>query len=294
VASLLVVTQILLLAFWTTQNASKTSATVPATCLGLIVSLAVTGLSAQSHVRSVRPSSLLSVYLLFSCLFDAVQVRTLFINHAGKVIPSLLSVSIALRLVLLTIECRNKRPWLRAEYQTLPPEATAGVMSRSILWWLNPLFLDGMRTLLSQDQLYALDPDLESRKTGQKLETTFAKECLRSQKKSNSSAGPSSIWSLPKACFRCLWTSVAAMIPTRLALVGFTYGQTFLFTRAINYLSQEKDTDSTNTGYGLIAATFIIYLGIAVSDVVHSSIRNISNSSDRFLLRFTNSKYLGS
>ncbi|KAI4853346.1 putative ABC transporter [Aureobasidium sp. EXF-8845] len=269
IASLLVVTQILLLAFWAHRPALRTSATVPAICLGLLVSLAVTGLSSQSHMRSIRPSSLLSVYLLFSCLFDAVQVRTLFISHAGKIIPSLLSVSIALKLVLLTIECRNKRPWLRDGYQTLPPEATAGIMSRSILWWLNPLFLDGMRTLLSPDQLYALDPDLESRKTGQDLEATFAKQSMRSQKRSDSSTGESSIWSLPKACFQCLWISIAAMIPTRLALVAFTYGQTFLFTRAINYLSQEKDTNSTNTGYGLIAATFIIYLGIAVSTALY-------------------------
>jgi ATP-binding cassette subfamily C (CFTR/MRP) protein 1 len=272
----------------------RTSATVPALCLGLLVSLAVTGLSARSHVRSVRPSSLLSVYLLFSCLFDAVQVRTLFIGHTSKVIPSLLSVLIALRLVLLTIECRNKRPWLLSKYRNLPPEATAGVVSRSILWWLNPLFLDGMRTLLSQDQLYALDPDLESRKTGQKLETIFAKESMRSQKKRGSSAYQSSIWSLPKACFRCLWISIAAMIPTRLALVGFTYGQTFLFTRAIKYLSQVKDTNSTNTGYGLIAATFIIYLGIAVGDGLLLSIRIMSDLFDRFLLHSTNSKYLGS
>jgi ATP-binding cassette subfamily C (CFTR/MRP) protein 1 len=258
------------------------------------VSLAVAGLSAQSHVRSVRPSSLLSVYLLFSCLFDAVQVRTLFISHAGKAIPSLLSVSIALRLVLLTIECRNKRPWLLSKYRTLPPEATAGVVSRSILWWLNPLFMDGMRTLLSQDQLYALDPDLESRKTGQKLECTFEKGCLRTQRKSCSLACQLSIWSLPKACFRCLWASIAAMIPTRLALVGFTYGQTFLFTRAIKYLSQEKDTNSTNTGYGLIAATFIIYLGIAVGDGLLLSILIMSDLFDRFLLHSTNSRYLES
>jgi ATP-binding cassette subfamily C (CFTR/MRP) protein 1 len=245
-------------------------------------------------MRSVRPSSLLSVYLLFSCLFDAVQVRTLFLSHADKVIPSLLSLSIALRLVLLTIECRNKRPWLRAQYQTLPPEATAGVVSRSILWWLNPLFLDGMRTLLKPDQLYALDPDLESRETSQKLESTFEKECARSQRNSDTSAGSSSVWSLPKACFRCFWTSIVAMIPTRLALVGFTYGQTFLFTRAIDFLSQHKDTTSANTVYGLIAATFMIYIGIAVSNVVLFLRGSTSDSVDRFLLHYTNSRYLGS
>jgi ATP-binding cassette subfamily C (CFTR/MRP) protein 1 len=245
-------------------------------------------------MRSVRPSSLLSVYLLFSCLFDAVQVRTLFISHTDKVIPSLLSLSIALRLVLLTIECRNKRPWLRAQYQTLPPEATAGVVSRSILWWLNPLFLEGMRTLLRPDQLYGLDPELESRKTGQKLESRFEKECLRSQKNSDTSASSSSVWNLPRACFHCFWTSIAAMIPTRLALVGFTYGQTFLFTRAIDFLSQHKDTVNVNTGYGLIAATFIIYIGIAVSESVKPSIGTKSDSFDRFLLHFINSRYLGS
>jgi ATP-binding cassette subfamily C (CFTR/MRP) protein 1 len=237
-----------------------------AACLGLLVSLAVVVLSTQSHMRSVRPSSLLSVYLLFSCLFDAVQVRTLFLSHADKVVPSLLSLSIALRLVLLTIECRNKKPWLRAQYRIFPPEATAGVVSRSILWWLNPLFLDGMRTLLRPDQLYGLDPDLQSRETGQRLESTFEKEYLRSQKVGDTTAGSSSIWSLPRACFRCFWTSIAAMIPTRLALVGFTYGQTFLFTRAIDFLIQHKDKTNANTGYGLIAATFIIYVGIAVSE----------------------------
>jgi ATP-binding cassette subfamily C (CFTR/MRP) protein 1 len=122
-----------------------------------------------------------------------------------------------------------------------------------------------MPTLLRLDQLYGLDPDLQSRETGQRLESTFEKECLRSQKAGDMTAGPSSIWSLPRACFRCFWTSIAAMIPTRLALVGFTYGQTFLFTRAIDFLSEHKDMTNVNTGYGLIAATFIIYVGIAVS-----------------------------
>jgi hypothetical protein len=84
------------------------------------------------------------------------------------------------------------------------------------------------------------------------------------------------------------------MIPTRLALVGFTYGQTFLFTRAIDFLSQHKDTVNVNTGYGLIAATFIIYIGIAVSESVKPSIGTKSDSFDRFLLHFINSRYLGS
>jgi hypothetical protein len=84
------------------------------------------------------------------------------------------------------------------------------------------------------------------------------------------------------------------MVPTRLALIGFTYGQTFLFTRAINYLSEQEDTESANTGYGLIAATFIIYLGIAVSEDVVFSISLMSNLFDRSLMLSINSKYLES
>lgn len=84
------------------------------------------------------------------------------------------------------------------------------------------------------------------------------------------------------------------MVPTRLALIGFTYGQTFLFTRAINYLSEQKDTNSANSGYGLIAATFIIYLGIAVSEDVVFPISLMSNVFDRSLMLSINSKYLES
>jgi hypothetical protein len=84
------------------------------------------------------------------------------------------------------------------------------------------------------------------------------------------------------------------MIPTRLALVGFTYGQTFLFTRAIDFLIQHKDKTNANTGYGLIAATFIIYVGIAVSEGMLLVWESMSNLGDRFLLHFINSKYLGS
>lgn len=54
------------------------------------------------------------------------------------------------------------------------------------------------------------------------------------------------------------------MIPTRLCLIGFTYAQTFLFTRAISYLGQRETRGMANVGYGLIGATFLIYVGIAV------------------------------
>ncbi|KAG9750060.1 putative ABC transporter, partial [Aureobasidium melanogenum] len=153
--------------------------------------------------------------------------------------------------------------------QTLPPESTSSILSRSFLWWLNPLFLSGMRTLLNQDQLYAIDPELRSRKTGQRLEAAFDKESEKIQDRAESSTALLSVWALPKACFRAVWTDVTAMIPMRLALIGFTFAQPFLFTRAIDYFSQENYDSKDNIGYGLIGATFIIYTGIAVSNALY-------------------------
>ncbi|THX26412.1 putative ABC transporter [Aureobasidium pullulans] len=271
--SLLTITQLALLISWTTQAHIQTTATIPALCLGLIVSSAMFFLSALTHTRSMRPSSLTSVYLLFSAIFDAAQVRTIFLHRISTVLSSLMCLAIALKLALLISESWNKRSWLPSEYKALSPEATSGIVSRGLLWWLNPFFLVGFRTLFAQEDIYAIDPEMRSQGIGRKLEELFRQGLGASTPSilnddANSSAPRPSLWTLPKACFRCFWVDIAAMIPTRLALVGFTYAQTFLFTRAINYLSHQERLEN-NTGYGLIAATFIIYVGIAVSTALY-------------------------
>jgi ATP-binding cassette, subfamily C (CFTR/MRP), member 1 len=52
------------------------------------------------------------------------------------------------------------------------------------------------------------------------------------------------------------------MIFPRLCLVAFNYAQPFLISSAISYVSQPSP--KKNDGYGLIAATGLVYLGIAV------------------------------
>ena len=52
------------------------------------------------------------------------------------------------------------------------------------------------------------------------------------------------------------------MIFPRLCLVAFNYAQPFLISSAILYVSQSSP--NKNDGYGLIAATGLVYLGIAV------------------------------
>jgi len=69
--------------------------------------------------------------------------------------------------------------------------------------------------------------------------------------------------SLPFACIRAFrWPLLSILIP-RAALIGFSFAQPFLITRCISLLSEAETHENTNIGYGLIAATFLIYVGIA-------------------------------
>jgi ATP-binding cassette, subfamily C (CFTR/MRP), member 1 len=57
------------------------------------------------------------------------------------------------------------------------------------------------------------------------------------------------------------WPLLITVFP-RLCLIGFNYSQPFLFSTAVTYVSQSDA--SQNYGYGLIGATILIYLGMAV------------------------------
>ena len=80
--------------------------------------------------------------------------------------------------------------------------------------------------------------------------------------------GTSSAYSFLWTNFACFKWQAVRTIPPRLAITGFTYAQTFLITAAINYLELPASFRNVNHAYGLIGATGLIYIGIAVSDIL--------------------------
>lgn len=60
------------------------------------------------------------------------------------------------------------------------------------------------------------------------------------------------------------WPLLSAVIP-RLSLTALNFCQPFLLHRAIDLSQQPITKESTNNGYGLIAAYFFVYLGIAIT-----------------------------
>lgn len=154
---------------WSELPHTRTNASISATFLNLISILALIALSYAEHTRSIRPSALIDIYLVVSLVLDVPQARTLWIRSFPKSVAALFVSGIALKAAALLIESRNKRGALTAPYNTYPPEALSGFISRSLQWWINPLFVRGFRSVLSIDSLFPPD----ARVLSEKLQTRF-------------------------------------------------------------------------------------------------------------------------
>jgi len=104
--------QIALLELWT-EAPLRTIASVPAAALGLCVSLALMLLTCFEHIKSTKPSSLISTYLLFSLVFDAAQTRTLFLRGGQPSLAAVSTTSTAIKVAMLILESKSKRAYLK-------------------------------------------------------------------------------------------------------------------------------------------------------------------------------------
>jgi ATP-binding cassette subfamily C (CFTR/MRP) protein 1 len=87
----------------------------------------------------------------------------------GVPISATFLVIVGLKILMLLIESRGKTNYLKPDYQSLPPEATSGIINRSLLWWLNDVFKTGSKGIISQGDLFELDPKLASENAGRNM-----------------------------------------------------------------------------------------------------------------------------
>ena len=162
---------------WSASVASRTSTSIPSAALGLAISTIIIGLSYVEDIKSTCPSSLLTVYLLLSILFDATQARTLWLTHRVA-IAAVQSAIFGTKLTMLLLETREKTSYLKSPYKEYPPEATSGIVNQSFVWWLNRLFLTGYQKIIESEDLFALEPGLGSGDAGKKLKVAWEKHGL--------------------------------------------------------------------------------------------------------------------
>ncbi|KAL8973607.1 MAG: hypothetical protein Q9197_002152 [Variospora fuerteventurae] len=251
--AVLAIFQVALIALWASPSAVRTRASIANAVVTLVGTLGLGILSYAEHQRTIRPSLLLEAYLLLSSIFDAARVRTLWLQDNDNPIAAITTAALAIKICLLAVEVVEKGTILLVGYTSQSPEAKSGLFGKSLFLWLNRLFRTGYRQSLSVEDLLPLDKHLTSDYLYNRLHQPWA---------DTASKGPRSLLMLFFSQLR--WRLLAA-VPPRLGLIGFTFCQPFLIERALEFNRQPVDAGSTNVGYGLIGAYFLVYVGIAIT-----------------------------
>ncbi|XP_044721310.1 ABC transporter domain-containing protein [Hirsutella rhossiliensis] len=229
----------------------KTRASILAAALVLCVGFLCLALSHLEHLKSVRPSALLSLYFGLTLLLDLVRARTLWAIQGNR--PFFIAFSAGLgfklaSLVAVSLENRSGRG---------PRETAGNVFTRGLFWWLNPLLWRGFWHVLDVESLPAIDPELGTPELHRQLWARW--QCWPHK----------TARALLQLLLSAHKNSVLQGVLPRLALSGFTFAQPFLVTRVINFATAPDGPDrrlDVQVGNGLIVATALIYVGLAVSN----------------------------
>ena len=245
--------QLALVALWAKPTAAKTSASVANAVLGSVGTLALAILSFVEHERSIRPSLIIQFYLSLTLLLDAVRVRTLWLQSYNNAVAVVTTVSFIIKFILVILEAVEKRSILHLKWKSTSPEATSGLFSRSVFWWLNGLFQVGFRRSLYMVDLPPLDKHLTCGYLYDRLQIAWVNVPAKVPR------------SLLLLFFRRLKWHLLLVLPPRLGLIAFNFCQPFLIQRAISFSSRSKSEDPNDVGFGLIGAYFLVYTGIAIT-----------------------------
>lgn len=233
------------------DSAKITAAGIPAATLALVSSILLSILAALEHTRALAPSPALVLFISVTGILDVARVRTLFLT--GRTLPAAtFSAGLVLRLLLLVLESRSKKNDLAAQSLETSPEKLAGPISQTMFHWINPLLLLGFKGPLKGRRLGPID----SKMNAEYLTERFA--AVPQQLQDRLPRGGLSTLTLA-----CIGRDLLYPVIPRLFVSLFTFLQPFLIDAILNWLTK-SDADASNQGYGLIAATFFVYFGIAV------------------------------
>lgn len=254
----LAATQLVLLVIWSVSPTHRTKSSVPAAAVSFLASVSLLVLSTIEHSRSIRPSSLINTWILFSLLFDLPQARTLWLRPEPKSLAAVFTTGVAAKAVVLVLEARSKRRLLYPAYRLSAPESVVSVYDRTLLWWLNGLFLSGYRNIIGVEGLYSISKSLSS----DSVEADFQLRWSR--------------WRVNDVKRPLFWTlvttfrgSIVGMVIPRLFLSAFRLSQPLMINRITTLLATPESAASTNAGRGLIGAAALIYLGMAVCNALY-------------------------
>lgn len=210
----------------------------------------------MEHAKSPRPSILISIYLTLTLLLDVAQTRTLWLasrNQIEATFSGLYTSTLILKAICLLLESQSKTRWMNWDKKEHSPEETSGLFGLGAFIWLNRLFLSGYAKVLKVGDLYPLDPAMSTEALDKRLSRHWQNPTSASRSK----------YGLAQALMKALAAPILLPVIPRAAMAMFQFCQSFLINALLSYL--EEPNPSKSIGYGLIGATILIYLGIAVT-----------------------------
>ncbi|EFR02843.1 hypothetical protein MGYG_05844 [Nannizzia gypsea CBS 118893] len=256
--AVLVTLQTATLCLYARHQAPRTKLTLACASLTVAGYCILAAVSYLEHVRCVRPSTLLNIYLGVSTLLDLARTRTLFFIQGSRTVALVSLTAFIVKSVAFILEVTEKRHLLLAKWKDASPEATSGVISRSLFLWLNRLFISGFRTLLTVNTITPIDEELLA-----------ASEPTALLEKWNHVADKTRRYALFWVFFtHYKWYIMAGILP-RLAYTGFTYSQPFLVQRVLDFTAQVPHAQTMNIAYSLVGGYAVVYIGLSVAYAVY-------------------------
>ncbi|RDW93046.1 ABC transporter, integral membrane type 1 [Aspergillus mulundensis] len=235
------------------SSALRDTLSLPADILELLAIVFAGILSYIHHCRSIRPSTLLVLFLSARSLLGIARVRTLWLvaDPSGAAVP--FTVGFAITLLCTILESTGKASSLVAvEKPPATPEPFSGLWKLASFAWLAGTFRRGYTKVLSVDDLPELDPQLDSGVVGERLERAWAR------------ADKTSKHALLRTCLHAYSTPLLSAIIPRLLVTGFTFCQPFLINATVSWVGTPEPEAPGDSGKALIGAFALVYVGLAV------------------------------
>ncbi|RHZ69032.1 hypothetical protein CDV55_100004, partial [Aspergillus turcosus] len=242
---------------------SKTVATIPSVVLALLGSMAATVLSYLEHGHSKRPSTMLTIWALFTLFAEAASVRTMWLAHQEQAVTIVKTAALPVLLLVVVLESLPKSNFVDSTFAPHSKEESVGIVNRSFFWWLNPLFIYGHKHELRPEDLPPIDSKLLSERASPRLREQWA----------NGDSGSLLVTSL-----QAYGSTILRGGLLRLLLILFTISQPLLINSTTRWFDEPTGPVSEAIGYGLIGAYLVVFLGRAISTALgeHQSYRLIT------------------
>ncbi|KAI5920739.1 putative ABC transporter [Camillea tinctor] len=263
-----------LLTFTSSSQSEFVSILSSGASLAAVLGLAV--LLPLEQWRSSGSSDIGTLYLLSSIFLNVLLLTApAEDNGMGRSLHVFLIQCIG-QLALLILYCLGKRPARNSIDKSRSPEETNGVLARTFFTWINPILLEGYKSVLRDENLPALAKDSKPGVTRSRLIRAWEQrgkfiesDRYTATQTDELAAKPETEMTLPRALLKSLRPQFLAPILPRLFLIVFRYAQPNLIKQSVKYVTASPESVPYSYGYWLTITTVVIYVGLAVSIAVY-------------------------